>query len=188
MPTLYIIAGPNGAGKTTLAGELLKEIGVIEFVNADNIAKGISPFNTKAVEFLAGRLMLERINQLISLNENFAIETTLSSRTYVSLCKQLIKKKYKIYLFFISLSDYQLAQKRVRERVKRGGHNIPEEVVKRRFNRGLENLNKHFLQLADHCLIIDNSENTPIKICVSENGVVRKIFEADICKRIIHQS
>ncbi len=81
VPTFYIIAGPNGAGKTTLAGELLKEIGVIEFVNADNIAKGISPFNTSGVEFQAGRLMLQRINQLVSQNETFAIETTLSSKT-----------------------------------------------------------------------------------------------------------
>ena len=89
-------------------------------------------------------------------------------------------------MFFISLSDFQLAQKRVNERVKRGGHHIPDDLVKRRFIRGLENLNKYFLKLSDYWLIIDNSEKVPMKICDGENEIVINIFDTDICKRIIH--
>ncbi len=91
-------------------------------------------------------------------------------------------------MFFISLSDFQLAQKRVQERVKRGGHNIPDDIVKRRYNRGLKNLNEHFLQLADYWMIIDNSEKIPVNVCEGEKEVVRKIFDADICKRIINNN
>ena len=131
--------------------------------------------------------MIERINFLVSQNENFAIETTLSSKTYIDLCRKLKKKKYRICLFFISLSDFHLAQKRVNERVKRGGHHIPDEVIKRRFVRGLENLNKHFLMLADYWLLFDNSKGNPVKVCEGENEIVKNIFDSDICKRIIHQ-
>jgi predicted ABC-type ATPase len=186
MPVLYIIAGPNGAGKTTLAGKLLKQFDVTEFVNADNIAKGLSPFNPASVDIQAGRLMLQRINHLLELKIDFAIETTLSSKMYEKLSERIKREGYSIVLFFVWLEDFHLAQKRVSERVKRGGHNIPPEVIQRRYYRGLENLNRYYLPIVDYWILFDNSNQIPEKLAEGEKGVVRKVYNSDICNKIIH--
>ncbi len=163
MPTLYVIAGCNGAGKTTLSKNLLPDyLGVKEFVNADEIARGLSPFNAEGVAFAAGRIMLERIRELANERADFAIETTLSTLSYASLFRDLKTKGYEIFLLFVYLQNVNEALKRVRQRVKSGGHNIPEDVIERRYNRGLKNLTKTYLSIADSWVIIDNSSESAI--------------------------
>lgn len=129
MPNLYIFAGPNGAGKTTAAYTLLPEIlEVFEFVNADEIARGLSPFNVESVAFEAGRIMLQRIDFLIAKGIDFAFETTLSTRSYVQTIRRAKEAGYEITLFFVYLSSPEMAVNRVAKRVSMGGHNIPQDV------------------------------------------------------------
>jgi len=139
MPTLYVIAGCNGAGETTLSKNLLPNfLGVKEFVNADEIARGLSPFNAESVAFAAGRIMLKRIHELIAEKKDFAIETTLASKSYVPLFRRMKKGGYEIFFLFVYLQSIKEAIKRVQQRVKEGGHSIPEDVIIRRYNRGLK--------------------------------------------------
>lgn len=141
MANIYVISGANGAGKTTTAFKILPNfLEVTEYVNADEIAKGISPFNPQSVAIQAGKLMLKRLNYLKNNNQDFAFETTLSSRNYVRFLNQCKQQGYTINLLFFWLSSPQLAVLRVKQRVKAGGHNIPEDVIYRRYNRGLGNL------------------------------------------------
>lgn len=127
MPELYIIAGPNGAGKTTAAKIILPEVlNVKEFVNADEIAKGLSPFNPEGVAIQAGKIMLQRIEQLIDSKETFAIETTLTTITYIKTIELVKALGYTVTLFYVWLNSPLLAIERVRMRVAQGGHNIPQ--------------------------------------------------------------
>lgn len=140
-PSLYIIAGCNGAGKTTASNTILPEIlNCLEFVNADNIAQGLSPFNVDKVAFEAGRIMLMRIDELLRQNVDFAVETTLSSKSYVTIVKHAKAKGYIVRLIYIWLESAEIALDRVADRVGKGGHHIPEEIVRRRYDRGLRNL------------------------------------------------
>jgi predicted ABC-type ATPase len=164
MPELYIIAGPNGAGKTTAAKTILPEVlNVIEFVNADEIAKGLSPFNPDGVSFEAGRIMLKRIDQLIEQKQNFAIETTLSTKSYLKLIDGAIEKGYVVVLIFLWLNDVEIARQRVAKRVSEGGHDIPLDVIDRRYDRGLKNL-PLFLAKMTGWYIYDNSEGDYVSI------------------------
>jgi predicted ABC-type ATPase len=156
---LYIIAGCNGAGKTTASFTILPEIlDCKEFVNADEIAKGLSPFQPEKVSFEAGRIMLNRIDELLKLNENFAFETTLSTKSYKNKIKEARNKGYRITLLFFWLQNIELAKERVRIRVFEGGHNIEPEVIERRYIRGIINLFDIYLPIVDGALIFDNSE------------------------------
>src|ERR1043165_1020823 len=131
MPNLYIIAGCNGAGKTTASVTIFPEIlGCREFVNADNIAAGIPPFNVEGVAVEAGRIMLQRIGELLQMGSDFAIETTLATRSYVHLVRRAKELGYNVSLIYIWLNTPELALQRVAERVRKGGHNIPPEVVR----------------------------------------------------------
>jgi len=159
---LFIIAGPNGAGKTTASFTILPEILKIkEFVNADEIAKGISPFNPEGAAFTAGRVMLTRINELIEQGESFAFETTLATRSYHKLIDKAHSLGYKVVLLFFYLNSPRLALARVKLRVKHGGHSIPKDVIFRRFERGLNNLCSQYISKADIWYIFDNSTNMP---------------------------
>ena len=141
MPNLYIIAGCNGAGKTTASYTILPEIlHCKEFVNADEIARGLSPFQPEAVAIQAGKIMLQRIKELITLNNDFAIETTLTTLSYKQTINIAKEKGYKVTLIFFWLNDVNLAIKRVESRVLDGGHNIPEETIRRRYKKGLKKL------------------------------------------------
>ena len=141
MKSIYIIAGPNGAGKTTASYTILPEIfDCKEFVNADEIARGISPFNPEKVAIQAGRLMLKRINDLLNEEGTFAIETTLSTKLFAEFINRAKTKGYEIILLFLRLNSVDLAIKRVKTRVDEGGHNIPNEVIRRRYIAGLKNL------------------------------------------------
>lgn len=156
---LYIIAGCNGAGKTTASFTILPEIlDCKEFVNADEIAKGLSPFQPEKVSFEAGRIMLNRINELISENENFAFETTLSTKSYKNKIIESKEKEYRVTLLFFWLQSIELAKERVKIRVSEGGHNIAPEVIERRYTRGIKNLFDIYLPIVDGALIFDNSE------------------------------
>jgi predicted ABC-type ATPase len=156
---LYIIAGCNGAGKTTASYTILPEIlDCKEFVNADEIAKGLSPFQPEKVAIEAGRIMLNRIRELIDMSEDFAFETTLSTRSYIHTVDKAKKKGYNVILLFFWLQQIDLAIERVRERVKEGGHNIPEDVIRRRYHKGINNLFNLYLPIVDTVLIFDNSE------------------------------
>jgi predicted ABC-type ATPase len=162
MPNLYIIAGCNGAGKTTASFTILPEIlKVREFVNADSIAAGLSPFNVESVAFEAGRIMLKRIQQLMEEKEDFAFETTLSTRSYASSIKKAKTKGYKISLLYFWLISPDFAKQRVAKRVSKGGHNIPDEVVGRRYYRGISNLLNLYTPIVDNWTVIDNMDVEP---------------------------
>ena len=159
MGTIYVIGGANGAGKTTTAFNILPTyLQIIEYVNADEIAKGISPFNPEAVAIQAGKLMLKRLNYLKNNDRDFALETTLSSRNYVRFLNESKQKGYTINLLFFWLNSPELAVLRVKQRVKSGGHDIPEDVIYRRYQRGLKNLFNSYLSLCDNWFIYDNSQ------------------------------
>ena len=156
---LYIIAGCNGAGKTTASFTILPEmLDCKEFVNADEIAKGLSPFQPEKVSFEAGRIMLNRINELLEENETFAFETTLSTRSYKNKILEAKSKGYTVTLLFFWLQSIELAVERVRIRVSEGGHNIEREVIERRYIRGIKNLFDIYLPIIDGAYIFDNSE------------------------------
>jgi predicted ABC-type ATPase len=156
---LYIIAGCNGAGKTTASFTILPEIlDCKEFVNADEIAKGLSPFQPEKVSIEAGRIMLKRINELLSENEIFAFETTLSTKSYKNKITEAKDKGYRVTLLFFWLQSIELANERVKIRVLEGGHNIAFEIVERRYKKGIKNLFDIYLPIVDGALIFDNSE------------------------------
>lgn len=162
-PTLYIIAGCNGAGKTTASYSVLPQLlGCKEFVNADEIAKGLSPFNPESVAFEAGRIMLQRINTLISERKTFALETTLSTRSYKRLLNEIRNDGYHIVLLFFWLASPEIAKDRVKSRVLAGGHNIPEDIITRRYYRGLKNLFQLYLPIVNEWMIFDNNMATAL--------------------------
>jgi predicted ABC-type ATPase len=159
MKKIYIIAGPNGAGKTTASFTILPEIfDCHEFVNADEIARGLSPFNPEGVGIQAGRLMLKRINELLEKGKTFAFETTLATKSYQSLIMQAQALGYEVILLFLALNSKELAIRRVKTRVIEGGHNIPTDVIERRFEHGLINLFNRYIPIVDSWLLIDNSD------------------------------
>jgi predicted ABC-type ATPase len=156
-PTIYLIAGCNGAGKTTFAKEFLPTIGVVRFLNADEIARGLSPFRPEAVVFKAGRLLLNELRELISRGETFALESTLSGRTYVNIFKEAKRRGHIIELHFLWIPDSREAIRRVRQRVIEGGHHVPAEDIRRRFARSVEHLVNDYAQLANKWFLWDNS-------------------------------
>ena len=161
---LYIISGPNGAGKTTASYTVLPKIlQCKEFVNADEIARGLSPFNPESVAIVAGRLMLKRISELLQRNESFSIETTLSTRSYFRLVEKAHSQGYDVTLLFFWLKSPQQAIERVAERVAKGGHNIPKEIIIRRYWEGLDNLFKIYMPIVDTWILVNNGE-TPRSI------------------------
>lgn len=168
---LYIIAGCNGAGKTTASCTILpKTLLVKEFVNADEIAKGLSPFNPESVAIEAGRLMLKRIDELLESDETFSIETTLATKSYINLVRKAQEKGYLVHLLFFWLNSVELAKERVAMRVANGGHNIPTDVIVRRYNAGLKNLFNLFMDEVDIWSLYDNSNNQRERIAFGAKG------------------
>ena len=155
---LYIIAGCNGAGKTTASYTILPEIlDCKEFVNADEIARGLSPFQPEKAAIQAGRYMLNRINMLLQADKNFAFETTLSTKSYVNLVNFARQRGFQVSMLFFWLDSPDLAVSRVKNRVEEGGHYIPVEVIKRRYDNGLRNFFKLYLPIIDNWMFINNS-------------------------------
>jgi predicted ABC-type ATPase len=163
---MYIIAGCNGAGKTTASFTILPYVlDCREFVNADEIAKDLSPFHPESVAFEAGRTMLNRIDVLMEREESFSFETTLAAKSYHLLIKKAKEKGFKVVLLFFWLTSIELAKARVATRVKEGGHNIPPDVIERRYKSGITNLFRIYLPMVDEWIIYDNTSTLPVVIC-----------------------
>jgi predicted ABC-type ATPase len=183
MPTLYILAGPNGAGKTTAAYSLLPDVfKTVEFVNADEIAHGLSPLNVDSVAFQAGRIMLERIEHFIKTKKSFAFETTLSGLAYLKFIQLAKISGFEITFFFVWLDSFELAQNRVASRVRKGGHNIPDDVIERRYWKGMRNFSK-YAQEADNWYLYDNSGTEYILIAKCNEGE-KEIFNFEVFNKI----
>jgi predicted ABC-type ATPase len=186
MPNLYVIAGPNGAGKTTVALKLLPEfLNCNEFVNADFIAKGLSAFNTESVAIAAGRLMLQRLRELKAQKKDFAFETTLSSKTFVPFLKECKEIDYEITLIYIWLESAELAIERIRNRVRDGGHFIPDDVVRRRYERSIQNFVNLYLPIVDKWKIYDNTFNRMHVVAIKENSELINILQSRQMKKIM---
>ncbi len=154
---LYIIAGCNGAGETTASLTILPEVlHCREFINTDEIAKGLSPLNPESVAVQAGKLMLQRFEYLLKSGETFAVETTLATKTYIKKIQQAQAKGYTVTLLFFSLDSPELVVERVKYRVQEGGHNIPTDTIKRRYTMGLKYLFNDYLPIVDNPYLYDN--------------------------------
>lgn len=179
---LYIIAGCNGAGKTTASFTILPEmLNCNEFVNADEIAKGLSPFQPETVAFEAGRIMLNRINELLEQQVDFAFETTLSSLTYQHTIKRAQEKGYFVTLIFFWLESIELAKERVKIRVKQGGHSIPEDVIE----RGLKNYFEIYINLCDSSMLFQSSIENLIFVMRRHKNSEIEILDNPIYQQII---
>lgn len=188
MPNLYIIGGANGSGKTTVALRLLSNfLDCFEYVNADQIAAGLSPFNPESVAIQAGRLMIERLQILSNSGRNFAFETTLAARTFASFLRACKTKGYTINLVYFWLQSPELAIARVARRVESGGHSVPEEVIRRRYDRGCRNLTSLYIPLCDNWIVYDNSSDTPRLIAEGSLNQKPVIYERESWNRIVKE-
>jgi predicted ABC-type ATPase len=168
-PTIYVIAGCNGAGKTTFAREFLpKEVKCLRFLNADEIARGLSPFDPAAGAMRAARVLLNEFGTSVARLETFAFESTLSGRTYVALLHGAKQRGFRIYLHYLWLPNPAIALARIQERVKKGGHNVPAADVRRRFGRSLERLVSDYAPLSDKWAVWDNQTSPPHLLAESE--------------------
>lgn len=184
-PSLYIIAGPNGAGKTTFAREFLPKFAHCKiFVNADSIASGLAAFAPRVEAVQAGRIMLGHIRKLANQRQTFAFETTLSGRRYLSFFRELKQFGYHIHLTYLWLPSVALAIQRVKDRVIQGGHSVPEEDIRRRFNRGLKNLFSEYKPLLDTWLLLDNSERKSKTIAFGK-GSERQIIDGILYEKVL---
>lgn len=184
--TLYIISGCNGAGKTTASYTVLPEIlDCREYVNADEIAKGLSPFNPESVAIEAGRLMLERIDYLMTAGVSFSIETTLATKSYVNLVRRAHKQGYNVKLLFFWLESPEMAKLRVAERVAKGGHNIPEDVIERRYYAGIRNLFNLFMNEVDYWAIFMNTKKPMTSIAVGGMAYEKQIIEVELYNKMV---
>ncbi len=175
-PTIYLIAGCNGAGKTTFAKEFLPhEVKCLRFYNADELARGLSPLDPSAAAIKAGRLLLTELRESIRHKDTFALESTLSGRTYVRLFKDAKVVGYHIHLHYLWLPTVDLAIARVRERVKKGGHNVPTADIRRRFKRSLQQLPSAYAPVADHWAVWNNESSPPELIAESETCTVTRL-------------
>ena len=180
LPKLYIIAGCNGAGKTTASFTILPEIlGCKEFINADEIAKGLSPFQPESVAVQAGRIMLARMDELLQKGETFAFETTLATKSYKQKIEWAQANGYEVTLLFFGLDSPNIAKERVAQRVAEGGHNIPLETIERRYYNGIANLFTIYIDMVDICYIFDNSEGRKELIAQKERHKDIVIYNND---------
>lgn len=186
MPKLFIISGCNGAGKTTASYTILPEmLNCIEFVNADEIAKGISPFSPESAAIQAGRIMLERVADLLANGKDFAIETTLATRTHLNIVREAQAKGYVVTLLFFWLNVPELAIERVRLRVKSGGHNVNEKTILRRYNLGIRHLFDLYLPACEYWMLIDNS-NSPEVIVEGGLGITTKVHNKTLFNQLFN--
>ena len=187
-PTVYVIAGPNGAGKTTFANEFLPDfVNCRQFLNADLIAAGLSPFAPETQNMRAGRLLLTRIKELSAAKESYGFETTLSGRGYVRHFEKLRINGYQIVLFFLWLPSPDMAVARVRARVRQGGHNVSDPVVRRRYGGGLSNLFQLYWPLAHKVWLLDGSEFPPKRVAHKNEGSLQ-VFHLPLYERIERSS
>ena len=185
MKNLYIISGCNGAGKTTASYTILPEIlECKEFVNADEIARGLSPFNPNSTSIEAGKLMLKRIRELLGREESFAIETTLATRSYINLVRQAQSIGYMVTLLFFWLRTPELALQRVAERVRTGGHDIPVSTTRRRYVSGISNLFNLYVPEVDYWMLYDNSATPRIAVARGGKQLAATVYDEEIYNKI----
>ena len=187
-PNCYIIAGPNGAGKTTFATEFLPHYANCpNFINADLIARGLSPFDPNAGLFRAGRTVLERIAEFIKARTDFAFETTLSGRSYAPLLRGVKKAGFRLHMFYLWIPSPELALLRIRDRVASGGHNVPERDVRRRFGRTLGNLFTLYRPLLDTLRFFDNASDEP-RLIFRDVGGGTEVLDLVLYEKLFEQS
>ena len=178
-PRVVIFAGPNGAGKSTHAEAVLEALGIRVFVNADYIARGLSGVHTDTVAVAAGRIMLRRLNELAAAGEDFGFESTLASRSFAPFLKRLKARGYRVAIYYFSLASAQLAVRRVRLRVSLGGHDVPADIVRRRFGRSRANFLALYTPLADEWALFDNSSAGEAQLVAESKHNQLDIKEAD---------
>jgi predicted ABC-type ATPase len=188
MPEVYVISGPNGAGKTTIALTILPSLlETFEYVNADLIASGLSAFQPESVAIQAGRIMLERLDLLANSGVNFAFETTLAARSFAPFLRKCQVQGYQVNLIYVWLDTPELAIERVQQRVLAGGHAIPVEIIRHRYDRGRKNLVDLYLKLCDNWIIYDNSQSIPRLVATFSLNEQLVLFEPTIWKTIIRR-
>lgn len=184
-PSVVIVAGPNGSGKSTSAPRLLRDwFGILEFVNADVIAQGLSAFQSDSVAVRAGRIMIERLRELASHRADFAFETTLAARSYISWIERLREEGYLIHLLFLWLPSPEVAIARVAARVREGGHSIEEAVIRRRYDRGLRNLIQFYLPAVDTWRLLDGTSQGLPSLIAAGGGSSREIHDRRSWQRV----
>ncbi|MEM1158987.1 MAG: AAA family ATPase [Verrucomicrobiota bacterium] len=184
MPVLHLIGGINGAGKTTFFEDYLPNEGhCLEFLNADMIAKGLSPFQPEKVSFKAGRLLLERLSELAAAKESFALESTLSGLSYLKTLKQLKSEGYYLKLYYLWIPNAETAQARVRRRVSLGGHHIPDDVVSRRYQKSLNFFWNQYRLIVDEWRLFDN-RSLPRSIVAKGNGEKIEVVQKQLFEKI----
>lgn len=185
-PSVVVLAGPNGAGKSTAAPALLHgRLAVEQFVNADEIARGLAGFAPETAAIPAGRIMLARLKELARSRANFAFETTLASRSFAPWLASLVAGGYRFHLVFLWLPSADLAVARVADRVRLGGHNVPEETIRRRYRAGIGNFNRLYRPIATDWRVYDNSESNAMRLVARGRGAqVDETPEPDIWRQI----
>lgn len=179
-PSIYIIAGPNGAGKTTFANRFLPAyVRCTEFLNADLIAAGLSPFSPESQNLRASELMLERMDALVERRASFSFETTLAARSYQRRIRSWREAGFKVYLFFLWLPSAEMAVARVANRVRQGGHGLPEETIRQRYSRGISNFRELYRSIVDYWECIDASQLPPGQVARS-NETSYEVFNAAV--------
>jgi predicted ABC-type ATPase len=188
MPSIVVLAGPNGAGKTTAAPFLLRDaLAVREYVNADPIAQGLSAFSPDSVALTAGRLMLARLEELTRLRVDFGFETTLASRSFAPWLRARRDEGFRVHLVFLWLPSPELALSRVAERVARGGHSVPEDVVRRRYAGGLRNFFMLYQAVATTWRVFDSSSRGNPVLVARGSGERSRVYQADLWTAIVRQ-
>ncbi|MCA8883179.1 MAG: zeta toxin [Planctomycetaceae bacterium] len=189
-PAIVVLAGPNGSGKSTYASAFLKtQFDIPQFVNADVIAQGLSPFDPESVAIKAGRIMLTHMKDLASSRESFSFESTLSSRSFAPWIEKQIAIGYHFHLIYFWLASPDLAVSRVSDRVKCGGHDIPDEVIRRRYYRSLRNFFEIYQPLTTRWIVYNNSHSTPSRPTIIARGAGTTTLQVydDLCWKHIEK-
>ena len=185
-PNVIVLAGPNGAGKSTISNSLIREqFGCAHYVNADTIARGLSAFNVEAMAIKAGRIMLQHLHELAAAKEDFAFETTLASKTFARWIAQLKANGYRFHLIYLWLSSAEVAINRVKSRVAEGGHSIPDETIRRRYERGVDNFFRLYRPLADAWILYDHSDPKKSRRIAEMDDTIETVHDAALWQAIV---
>lgn len=184
-PNVVVLGGPNGAGKSTIAKKAIRDgLGVLHYVNADTLGRGLSEFDSESMALKAGRIMLEHLKDLAKQRTDFAFETTLASKTFAPWIRTLKEAGYKFHLLYLWLPSPDMAVDRVSDRVQRGGHNIPEETIRRRYQRGLDNFFGLYAPMADFFRFFDNSNRDEPRIIAEKRDTILTVEDVPLWETI----